>query len=72
MKSFFKAPVEIRQIFKTTILRNGKNRGVGGQEQSGRHREPVMIEIVDKRRPHRVFEKFHEMGIAEIHFRRGL
>lgn len=63
-KAFLKNTVKIRKIFKTDFRCDCKYRGVGGDQKSRCHGEPVFVEIIDERGSHGIFKIFHKMGLA--------
>ena len=51
---FFESAVKVRQILVADFLRDGKNRGFGGDQQAGSHGQAVFIEIFDEGSAHRI------------------
>lgn len=64
-ESFFESAVKVRQILVADFLRDGKNRGFGGDQQAGSHGQAVFIEIFDEGSAHRILEILHEMRLAQ-------
>lgn len=71
-ESFFESAVKVRQILVADFLRNGKNRGFGGDQQAGSHGQAVFIEIFDEGSAHRILEILHEMRLAQPDLRRDI
>lgn len=71
-ESFFESAVKVRQILVADFLRNGKNRGFGGDQQPGSHGQAVFIEIFNKGSAHRILEILHEMRLAQPDLRRDI
>lgn len=71
-ESFLESAVKVRQIFVADFLRNGKNRGFGGDQQPGSHGQAVFIEIFNKGSAHRILEILHEMRLAQPDLRRDI
>ena len=71
-ESFFESAVKVRQILVADFLRDGKNRGFGGDQQAGSHGQAVFIEIFDEGSAHRILEILHEMRLAQPDLRRDI
>ena len=71
-ESFLESAVKGRQILVADFLRDGKNRGFGGDQQAGSHGQAVFIEIFNKGSAHRILEILHEMRLAQPDLRRDI